>query len=125
MEKYEVVEYWISDMQFGDALPFEALDSQLSVFSKLESASFAILLNKMEYVKFLKTRYWYAIRLHIYATRKACECCHKTDGLEVHHITYINHGYEHLNLGSLRLLCDVCHAIITLAVESMKGQHRA
>ena len=58
---------------------------------------------------FLKTNYWNSIAIHMKNNNRRCYKCGSKDDLVVHHMTYLNHGYEHLFLDDLVVLCSFCH----------------
>lgn len=65
----------------------------------------------MTYREFLMTPYWKAIAEDV--KRKSgnkCQLCNSTEGLNVHHRTYENHGDELHNMKDLICLCADCHS---------------
>lgn len=70
------------------------------------------ILKQLKYDEFLKTAYWFAVAHTVKANaRNRCQVCNRNQGLSVHHRTYENHGYEHLNLCDLVALCEFCHGL--------------
>lgn len=70
----------------------------------------AIVIKEMDYYKFLQTPYWKAVSLQ--AKHKAsyrCQLCNSGKKLQTHHRSYDVHGYEHLNMNELIVLCEECH----------------
>jgi len=72
-------------------------------------------LKKLPYEDFLKTDYWHIIANHV-KQRDGFRCtkCGKLpkfrEFLNVHHLTYENHGYEHqTHQKDLVTLCRECH----------------
>ena len=64
----------------------------------------------MDYADFLKTPYWKAIALYVKESAgKKCSMCGATKTLEVHHLTYDNHGDELHHLDDLTCICRKCH----------------
>lgn len=68
------------------------------------------MLQALPYPEFLRTPYWRIITAHLRASRRRCNRCQATRGLNVHHRTYRNHGREHAHLTDLEVLCRDCHA---------------
>lgn len=77
-------------------------------------------IQSMEYEEFLLTEYWEIIslwkKIHSNFT---CEACHKKfkamGQLNIHHLSYENHGYEHRQYvidNELQCLCSECHSKI-------------
>lgn len=65
---------------------------------------------KEAYMTFLKTDYWKKVRnLVLERDKKMCQGCGLKVNLQVHHITYKNHGNELENLSDLITLCKSCH----------------
>lgn len=64
---------------------------------------------RVDYREYLKSPYWKAIRRRaLIAAGHRCQICHKTDKLEVHHVTYERLGHERPE--DLLALCGRCHA---------------
>lgn len=73
------------------------------------SSDVSHLLNK-PYKDFLKSAYWKGVRLIVLKRDKnTCTSCGNKKMLQVHHLTYVNHFKEHLNLQDLITLCVDCH----------------
>lgn len=67
-------------------------------------------IQNMDYQDFLKTPYWKAIALYVKEKAgKKCSMCGATKALEVHHLTYDNHGDELHHLEDLTCICRKCH----------------
>ena len=67
-------------------------------------------IQNMDYQDFLKTPYWKAIALYVKESAgKKCSMCGATKTLEVHHLTYDNHGDELHHLDDLTCICRKCH----------------
>lgn len=68
-------------------------------------------LPRLKYREFLKTDYWRSVRKVMYKCRgRRCSRCDVSYGkIDVHHLSYANHGNELLHLEDLILLCRVCH----------------
>jgi 5-methylcytosine-specific restriction endonuclease McrA len=65
----------------------------------------------MEYLDFLNTPYWDAVRSKkLFQAYYKCSLCDSNIDLQVHHKTYEHHGYEHENLDDLIVLCGNCHS---------------
>lgn len=65
----------------------------------------------MEYLDFLNTPYWDAVRSKkLFQAYYKCSLCDSNINLQVHHKTYEHHGYEHENLDDLIVLCGNCHS---------------
>lgn len=63
---------------------------------------------KREYLEYLETPEWHAVRKQALArARYRCERCQGCGPLHVHHITYIRIGREYLD--DLEVLCENCH----------------
>jgi 5-methylcytosine-specific restriction endonuclease McrA len=73
-------------------------------------------LKRLPYQDFLRTGYWHIIANHVkHRDGFRCTKCGKLpkfrELLDVHHLTYENHGYEHrTHLKDLITLCQECHA---------------
>lgn len=68
-------------------------------------------LKVMPYKEFLQSLYWDIVRKYkLYKDGFRCKLCNKGGYLQVHHRTYEHHGYEHLYLDDLIVLCGDCHA---------------
>lgn len=64
----------------------------------------------MDYQDFLKTPYWKSIAYFVKAEAgRKCSICGATKTLEVHHLTYDNHGDELHHLDDLVCVCKKCH----------------
>jgi hypothetical protein len=68
-------------------------------------------IQKLQYKIFLKTAYWRVVSHHVMHENKyTCKSCGVQSNLVIHHLTYDNHGYEHLYWEKdLICICDVCH----------------
>lgn len=67
-------------------------------------------IQNMDYQDFLKTPYWKSIALYVKEKAgKKCAMCGATKALEVHHLTYDNHGDELHHLDDLTCICRKCH----------------
>lgn len=60
------------------------------------------------YKNYLNTNHWKIMRIKVRDKykNKCAECGYKNN-LQVHHISYVNIGFEKMN--ELILLCDICH----------------
>lgn len=67
-------------------------------------------LRRMPYGDFLRTPYWRIITAHLRRERGGCEHCGRGTDLQVHHLTYQHHGWEHEHPEDLQVLCRTCHA---------------
>ena len=66
--------------------------------------------NQMTYKMYLSTPYWQLVSN--LARRKAkykCQLCGGNDHLNVHHKSYVNKGFEIMNMEDLIVLCQNCH----------------
>jgi hypothetical protein len=63
----------------------------------------------MSYKSFLRTIYWSFIRDYLLEKIPKCSQCGSNERLNVHHRSYEHHGWEHLNLDDLIVLCQECH----------------
>ena len=64
----------------------------------------------LNYKDFLNTDYWKAVRNErLFRDGYKCSYCGSEDNLQVHHITYKNHGNEHSHMDDLITLCIDCH----------------
>lgn len=96
--------------RFGKHSRFKHLIKAWEIADKNTRLQFINDLKCKEYVLFLKTDYWMAIRNHcIECSQYKCKKCGSATNLQVHHKTYVNHGKEHLCLSDLIVLCDHCH----------------
>lgn len=67
-------------------------------------------IRKMKYTDFLETAYWKSIACHVInRDSNHCKICGSTKNLQVHHLTYKNHGDELHHLDDLVTLCKTCH----------------
>lgn len=57
---------------------------------------------------YLQSERWKKIKQKIHERDKICVSCGASSDLQVHHVHYLNLGFE--NLEDLILLCDICHA---------------
>jgi len=80
------------------------------LINSLNNNEFEIKIKEMNYSQFLLTGYWNAIRSQKKKIENGCQNCGSHKNLEVHHLTYINHGNEHNHLDDLKVLCTECHA---------------
>ena len=71
---------------------------------------FAEHIKNMGYYEFLKTPYWIAVSQKVKLKANfMCQLCSSKEGLQTHHRNYDSHGYEHMNLQDLIVLCSNCH----------------
>ncbi len=62
------------------------------------------------YKSFLLSVYWQRVRLLILERDNfQCVKCSNLKYLQVHHLTYKNHCWEHLHLEDLITVCSNCH----------------
>jgi hypothetical protein len=99
---------YILNKRTDGANPFKIF-AELSKFDK-DALAFGI--KRMSYQAFLLSSYWFAVA----STAKSragmrCQVCNCPDKIQVHHRTYDTHGYEHLNMMDLVVLCDNCHGL--------------
>ena len=68
-------------------------------------------LKRLSYDKFLETDYWKIIAAYVRQRDNfKCRECGSDKSLQVHHLTYENHGYEHRTQeDDLITVCDKCH----------------
>lgn len=79
--------------------------------SNSDEKEIAEYIQDMEYIDFLDTPYWDAVRSKkLFQAYYKCSLCNGNENLQVHHKTYENHGYEHNNLDDLIVLCGNCHS---------------
>lgn len=84
------------------------INTYLSNSNEQEIAEY---IQDMEYLDFLNTPYWDAVRSKkLYLSGYKCSLCNCNTNLQVHHKTYEHHGYEHENLDDLIVLCSNCHS---------------
>lgn len=70
----------------------------------------AYYIKKLDYYDFLKTPYWKAISIIKFKESNfKCQLCNGNLNLATHHKTYEHHGYEHLYIEDLIVLCKNCH----------------
>lgn len=66
---------------------------------------------KMDYNKFLNTRYWKFVSKRIKSfANNTCTVCKRTGKMQVHHTKYPVRFTEHLNMNLLQCICARCHA---------------
>jgi len=69
--------------------------------------------SKTEYVLFLRSNYWKRVRKKVLQRDNyTCTQCGRHKQLQVHHLTYEHHNFEHLYLGDLTTLCNKCHELL-------------
>lgn len=79
---------------------------------ELDSEELATQLKLLTYPKFLQTAYWFAVSSKAKATAgMRCQVCNSPERIQPHHRTYKTHGYEHLNMIDLVVLCHSCHGL--------------
>lgn len=70
---------------------------------------------KKKYYEFLKSEYWQQTReLVLTRDNYTCVKCGNVSNLQVHHLTYKNHGNEQNHLEDLVTLCKCCHTLVHL-----------
>lgn len=80
-------------------------------FFEQDFTQYAEDLKALSYHDFLKTPYWDAISQKVRQQyHYMCSLCGRKEGLNVHHKTYIHHGYEAYHLEDLICLCAKCHS---------------
>lgn len=112
---YDAVEYWAGAMTPGSIAGFDGIIQTWKKMDDQQRSNITEYLRSLPYAeRYLKTRYWYAIRLKITSDRKSrCETCgEQRSDLQVHHRTYAHRGQEHEYLFDLKAECDRCHSII-------------
>lgn len=68
-------------------------------------------LKNLPYKEFLNTDYWKVVSRYVKYRKKSCQLCDNKFNLNVHHISYRNHGEEHLFWrDDLIVLCGKCHS---------------
>jgi len=67
---------------------------------------------RMHYDEYLRDKRWFAFRKFVFSVRGcACEKCHATEHLQVHHIKYKEGLYPwEYSCKEVMILCDKCHA---------------
>jgi len=73
-------------------------------------------LRKLNYFSFLHTPYWYIVRnKKLLSDNFLCQLDYKHNNrlLEVHHKTYLYHGYEAQHMDCLTTLCTLCHQSVS------------
>ena len=80
--------------------------------------------NKLTYNQFLKTYYWEIVSGKVKNTsNNKCSKCNSDSNLEVHHLTYKNHGREHITWETdLICLCHDCHQLEHKDVRSTQEE---
>ena len=69
--------------------------------------------NKNEYRIFLKSSYWKRVRKKVLQRDNyTCTRCGYKNNLQVHHLSYEHHNYEHMHLDDLVTLCRKCHELL-------------
>jgi hypothetical protein len=80
--------------------------------SKLDPQAIAFGIKRMAYQDFLNSAYWFAVSSVAKATAKMrCQVCNSGHQISTHHRTYDTHGFEHLNMVDLVVLCSNCHGL--------------
>lgn len=65
------------------------------------------------YAVFLRSAYWKDVRKKVLQRDNyTCTTCGRHKRLQVHHLTYEHHEYEHLHLEDLTTLCNNCHQLV-------------
>lgn len=78
----------------------------------------------LPYTLYLRTPHWQETRSRaLDRANHACEMCHKTDDLEVHHWTYARVAFERRE--DLAVLCRSCHSLVHKALRERDEQLRA
>ena len=111
---FDAVEYWAGEMTYGTIASLDAFNYVYEQFRPHEQECIVTYLRELPYKTFLKTRYWYAVRLKIQANAggRCALCGSSATRKEIHRETYEHRGSEHLHLQDLQLLCDRCHGLI-------------
>lgn len=67
----------------------------------------------LSYHEFLISKYWFNVREKVMKRDGfQCVCCHSKNNLQVHHMDYKHHGFEHKHLNDLTTVCNDCHKIV-------------
>lgn len=81
-------------------------------------------IKEMDYQDFLRTPYWKAITAHSkFKARYRCQVCNSPHGLVTHHRNYAIHGFEHVHMHELVVLCHHCHNMFHY--KTPKSEHKA
>ena len=73
---------------------------------------------KMEYRLYMSSPQWYSKREEAFEKwGRVCACynCHETQGLQMHHLTYVR--FTHERVDDLRPMCKSCHACVSFLWE--------
>lgn len=105
----------------GDAIPVSASHSAKEIFDALVAElteNHCRILRSMPYEQFVYTDYWRIVRDMVLWKNKVCAECGGGRIFQVHHKTYKHHGYEHLHLEDLIVLCRDCHALLHSKIKA-------
>jgi hypothetical protein len=99
---------YITAKRTGGCNPFKVFEE----LKNHDAESLARLIKRLKYEDFLQTAYWFAVASVSKASAgMRCQVCNSSQGIAVHHRTYDTHGYEHLNMRDLTVLCENCHGL--------------
>jgi len=93
----------------GGANPFKIWEV---IENQINQEALAFGLKRMPYRLFLESAYWFAVST-VAKSRAGMRCsvCNSADGIQAHHRTYDNHGYEHSHMNDIVVLCANCHGL--------------
>lgn len=99
---------YITSARTNGANPFQIFTS----LAEIDKDELGFILKQMSYPQFMKTAYWFAVS-HTCKARAGmrCQVCNQGNSIQVHHRTYATHGFEHLNMMDLVVLCSDCHGL--------------
>lgn len=104
------------DMKVDAPIDFrQAFNRIVHEFKGKRGKQFAEYINSMNYHNFLNTLYWNIVSHRKRYKIRKCAICGSRQNLQVHHLTYENHGYEHRKRvfdNDLQVLCQDCHSVI-------------
>lgn len=100
--------YYVSHAKTKGANPFSIFEG----LTRLDQEMLAHTLKHLSYQEFLASAYWFSVSTVAKArAQMRCQICNSADSISVHHRTYDNHGYEHLHMSDLVVLCSNCHGL--------------
>lgn len=99
---------YITNKRTDGANPFRIFES----LTDFDSEELAVQLKLLPYKTFLQTAYWFAVS-SVAKSRAGmrCQVCNSPKAIQPHHRTYQTHGYEHLHMEDLVVLCGSCHGL--------------
>ena len=100
----------IKDGWFTRRTKRKSIPDGIVKYSDAEHELFVSKYKNLPYKDFLKSPYWLIVKQKVLSRDKyRCSKCGHNRFLQIHHLTYKNHLYEHKNLQDLIIVCKTCH----------------